>query len=284
MKAILLLVLVEIAVTFAYSSCVSLSPNTPTHVINPLPYDAIVPKLPASLDWRNMNGRNLVTITRNQHLPQYCGSCWAFASTSALGDRMRIHTNAALPDIVLAPQVLVNCVSGSTCHGGDPGAVYEYIRTQGIPDETCAPYQAADLTCTPENICMNCGMDMKDPQKLCVAQKNYTTYYVAEHGQVNGTQNMMAEILARGPIACIVAVTPALEAYTGGIFNDTTGDKDPDHVVSVVGWGQEGNVPYWIVRNSWGTFWGEIGWFRIVQGVDNLGIESQGCFWATPKF
>jgi len=187
------------------------------------------------------------------------------------------------PEAELAPQVLLNCLNGSTCNGGDPAAAYEYIRTTGIPDETCAPYQAQDLACTPENTCKTCAPDFDDPSKLCTPVTTYHNYKVEEHGSLNGTDSMMAEILARGPIVCTIAVTDALEAYTGGIFNDTTGAMGDDHAISVVGWGQEGNVPYWIVRNSWGTFWGELGWFRIVRGVNNLGIESQGCYWATPS-
>ena len=50
-------------------------------------------------------------------------------------------------------------------------------------------------------------------------------YEITEHGQVAGETKMMAEIYARGPIACTIAVTKAFVAYTGGIFNDTTGDK-----------------------------------------------------------
>eukprot|EP00026_Physarum_polycephalum_P014762 Phypoly_transcript_15313.p1 GENE.Phypoly_transcript_15313~~Phypoly_transcript_15313.p1 ORF type:complete len:301 (+),score=37.42 Phypoly_transcript_15313:52-903(+) len=280
---VFLLVLLQIAAVFCYKSCVSRSPSTPSHVVNPLPYHEIALKVPQSYDWRNVNGRNFVTVSRNQHLPQYCGSCWAFSSTSALGDRIRIQTQGAFPEAELAPQVLLNCLPGSTCDGGDPAAAYEYIMNKGIPDETCAPYEAIDLECTPENVCKNCQPDFSDPSAKCSAVPTYPLHYVAEHGSVNGTQDMMAEIFARGPIVCIIAVTPALESYTGGIFNDTTGARGDDHAISVVGWGTDGTTPYWIVRNSWGTFWGERGWFRIVQGVDNLGIESQGCYWATPK-
>lgn len=60
--------------------------------------------------------------------------------------------------------------------------------------------------------------------------------------------------------------------YTGGIFNDPTGDKDQDHDISVTGWGEENGTKFWIVRNSWGTYWGENGNFRVIRGIDNLGI------------
>jgi len=283
MKAILFLVLLGIAASVsAYNSCVRIG-NTQSYVRDPIDYEKLKLQVPPAFDWRNVNGRNLVSVTRNQHLPQYCGSCWAFATTSSLADRIKIQTNAVFPEAELAPQVLLNCLNGSTCHGGDPAAAYEYMRTTGIPDETCAPYEAQDYACTPINTCKTCEPDFDDPSKKCSPITDYKSYYVDEHGAVNGTANMMAEIMARGPIACVIAVTPAFEAYTGGIFNDTTGAMAPDHVISVVGWGTDGTTPYWIVRNSWGTFWGERGWVQIIQGVDNLGIESQGCFWATPK-
>lgn len=69
--------------------------------------------------------------------------------------------------------------------------------------------------------------------------------------------------------------------YTGGIFEDTTGRVELDHDISVTGWGEEDGVKYWIIRNSWGSYWGEGGDFRLIRGVDNLGIEST-CSWATP--
>lgn len=93
---------------------------------------------------------------------------------------------------------------------------------------------------------------------------------------------MMREIKERGPISCGVAVTDALLNYTGGIFVDTTNATEVDHDISVVGYGVEDGVKYWMVRNSWGSHWGEQGFFRIVRGVNNIQIES-GCSWATPK-
>ena len=75
---------------------------------------------------------------------------------------------------------------------------------------------------------------------------------------------MMNEIYQRGPISCGIYSYP-LENYTGGILN-YTGNGSIDYEVSVVGWGVENGVKYWIVRNSWGQPWGEEGFFRIIRG------------------
>lgn len=67
---------------------------------------------------------------------------------------------------------------------------------------------------------------------------------------------MMNEIHQRGPITCAIAVTKQLVNYTEGIFEDKTGRKELDHDISVVGWGEQNGTKYWIIRNSWGSYWG----------------------------
>eukprot|EP00824_Muranothrix_gubernata_P016225 TRINITY_DN33768_c0_g1_i1.p1 TRINITY_DN33768_c0_g1~~TRINITY_DN33768_c0_g1_i1.p1 ORF type:complete len:597 (+),score=129.26 TRINITY_DN33768_c0_g1_i1:42-1832(+) len=249
-------------------------------VVGPRPQDYLRPRdIPASYDPRSVNGVNMLTVSRNQHIPQYCGSCWAFAVTSSLNDRISLGTKGAFPEVVTSPQHLVNCVKNNThgCSGGDPNAANAFMATTGVVVETCLNYQAKDEECTDIDVCRNC-----DPSSGCSAVKDPPKQYVDEFGTVNGEDKMLAEIFARGPIACGIAVTEEFEKYTGGIFKDTTGATSVGHIVSVVGFGEENGTKFWIARNSWGTYWGERGFFRIVRGVNNLAIESD-CFWATPK-
>lgn len=126
------------------------------------------------------------------------------------------------------------------------------------------------------SMCRNCN-----PGQACFIPDEYYIYEVQEYGHVYGETEMMNELIQRGPFACSIAVTQELDDYKGGIFWDQTDDKHTVHEVSIVGWGEENGIPYWRIRNSWGSHWGEEGFFRIVRGQNNLAIESS-CYWATP--
>jgi len=66
--------------------------------------------LPTDYSWNSVNGTNYLTNVWNQHLPQYCGSCWAHAATSVLSDRIKLARNAAWPDVNISPQPLITCL------------------------------------------------------------------------------------------------------------------------------------------------------------------------------
>ena len=105
------------------------------------PLTDLTAELPTAWDWGNIDGVNFLTNIKNQHIPQYCGSCWAQAATTALSDRIKILRNAQWPDINLAPQVLISCEQKDDgCHGGNAYNAYEWIKSNYITDETCAIY------------------------------------------------------------------------------------------------------------------------------------------------
>ena len=245
---------------------------------SPPPTIRIRPSLPSTLS-RNIDGKSYLSPVRNQHLPQYCGSCWAFSTLSALSDRMRIASKGKWPNHDLSVQVLLNCDSSDLgCHGGNPNNANQFLAKVGVPEEGCQNYEAQDGKCDDLGICRDCSGDGANG---CYPIQNFTRYYADEFGTVSGTTNMMKEIYARGPIVCGIAITDEFLKYNGGIFKDTTGATSMSHAISVVGWGEENGEKYWIVRNSWGTYWGEDGFFRIVRDENNLSIETS-CFWATP--
>ena len=108
--------------------------NFKPYVTEPLPQTPLE-DLPTNFFWGDVNGKNFLTFQRNQHIPQYCGSCWAFAATSALSDRIKIQRNAQWPDVNIAPQVLISCEEPDQgCHGGDARTAYEWISKNNITD------------------------------------------------------------------------------------------------------------------------------------------------------
>jgi len=250
---------------------------------------------PEEFSWCDNNGTNYCTMSLNQHIPQYCGSCWAHGAISSLQDRIKIARKAQGIDIQLSIQHVLNCGSAAgSCKGGDANAVYQWIKDigdktgSGVSYTTGQPYMAcskdsdegfcgkADWTCTALNVQRTCGTF----GEACVGLSHYPNATISEFGSIAGKDAMMKEIMARGPIACGVNANP-LRDYVGGIATTKSSESDIDHIISIVGWGSDAKLgQYWVVRNSWGQYWGEGGFFRAQFG--SLALE-ESCSWATPK-
>merc|ERR1740117_1915948 len=98
---------------------------------------------------------------------------------------------------------------------------------------------------------------------------------------------MMLEVMKNGPIVVSFEPSDDFMMYSGGIFMQPHVDvpapllrshtewQKVDHAVLLVGWGEENGQKYWLVQNSWGTDWGEAGFFRIARDINDSGIESQ---------
>jgi len=266
-------------------------------------------ELPDDFTWANVNGVSYLTHSLNQHLPQYCGSCWAHGSVSALADRIKIARLGTGDDINLSIQYILNCGDAGSCHGGYHTSTYEFIKKSGfIPFDTCMPYIACskestdgfckhvDTTCNKDNICRTCDT-FAGMGGSCVQIDHFPNATVEEYGEYSVyddgdddddkesdgiVHKIQTEIYVRGPVAATINAEPIVD-YKGGVFADESHSTGTNHIVSIVGWGTDDDTDelYWIIRNSWGQYWGEMGYMRLVAGKNLLGIES-AVAWATP--
>lgn len=213
--------------------------------------------IPKTVDWRR---KGYVTPVKNQLA---CGSCWAFSATGSLEGQYFRKSGKLLS---LSEQNLVDCSKNSGnegCKGGLMDNAFGYIEENGgIDTEESYPYQGVALSCRYK--AENNGVTV-------------TGYMDIESGKEDALTNALATI---GPISVGITAKESLFAYQGGIYEETNCTADGlNHGVLAVGYGSEDGQDYYIVKNSWGPFWGEAGYFRLARNKNNMcGIASLASF------
>ena len=181
------------------------------------------------------------------------GSCWAFGASEALSDRFAIASNG-LVNLVLSPQYQVSCdKDNGGCRGGFIDKAWKFYENVGIPPESCVPFTSYGGT-EP-----NCTTTCQDGSPL--------VFYKAKNiKKVSSIQAMKEAIFSGGPVEVGFVVYEDFYNYKEGIYYHVTGEPLSGHAVKAIGWGREQGIDYWIIANSWGSQWGEKGYFRIKMG------------------
>lgn len=191
-----------------------------------------------------------------------CGSCWAFGATEALSDRFAIEKGV---DVILSPQHLVSCDRGNFgCNGGYLNKAWAFMQTNGVMTEECFPYTSG--TTKVDGPCKTTCADGSQPH----------LYHADRYSMTSDTRSTMQQIQQNGPVEAAFTVYQDFMSYKGGIYQHTSGGMLGGHAIKAIGWGTENGVDYWIMANSWGTGWGENGFFRIKRG--DCGINNQMTF------
>jgi cathepsin X len=232
--------------------------------------------LPDRWDWRHAGGINFLSPMRNQHQllsrhHKMCGDCWGMASSSVMADRMNVEMMETSLNNYLSVQDLLDCSGAGSCAGGDDIHVYNYAMKHGVPPETCNTYVGHAKDCDRSMECYTCHYN-----GTCSPIPEYDRLFIKNYSSVSGIENIQHEILERGPITCSLEVTDKFEEeYASGIYSELKEEIEPNHVVSLIGWGHDANGSmYWIARNSWGVSWGLDGFFHITTKRNhNLGID-----------
>ncbi|XP_035712980.1 cathepsin L [Folsomia candida] len=212
---------------------------------------------PPPMDWRWLG---FVTPVKNQGS---CGSCWSFSATGAMEGMHKRRTDV-LPN--LSEQNLIDCSSdygNLGCKGGYMINAFNYvIRNRGINTQASYPYRGEQDFC--------------QYRSDTNAVTGMTGYVRVTQGDEIALEDAVRRI---GPL--FVFLPLLMQYYSSGIFNDNRCSScAPNHAVLVVGYGTDssGNL-YWIVKNSWGTSWGEQGYFRLARRAGNMcGIASYASY------
>ncbi|XP_029938416.1 cathepsin L1 [Salarias fasciatus] len=210
------------------------------------------------VDYRSLG---YVTEVKDQG---YCGSCWAFSTTGAIEGQIYKKTGQLMS---LSEQNLVDCSKAYGtygCNGAWMANAYDYVVSNGLQATDTYPYTSVDT--------QPCYYD----SRLAVAHiKDYR--FIPK-----GDEQALADAVATvGPITVAVdADHSSFLFYSSGIYDEPNcNPNNLSHAVLLVGYGSEGGQDYWIIKNSWGTSWGEGGYMRMIRdGRNTCGIASYALY------
>jgi len=198
----------------------------------------------------------MVTPVKNQ---QQCGSCWAFSTVENI-ESMWCKKNSldCTTFTPLSVQEIVDCdTTDSGCSGGWPYDAYQFVISEGgLETDANYPYTAQNGNC---NFQANLVAVTISSWKYATTNSDETT--------------LQANLVGWGPLSVCVDAEP-WQDYTGGVMMAADCGSSIDHCVQLVGYDMTQSTPFWIVRNSWGTDWGENGYIRLQYGQDTCAVAD----------
>ena len=206
------------------------------------------------IDWREHEG--VLTPVKDQGA---CGSCWAFSATEAVESAYALAGNDL---VVMAPQEIVDCAYGlftnHGCKGGWYYYAYDWLKKNQTMREADYPYYSG----------------YSGREYNCAYNESKGVTNVSSYTHVSGNASSIKAALAKGPVnVALSAGNYVFMYYQGGIISEYSGcPTSADHAVVAVGYGEENGQEYYIVRNSWGSGWGEQGYVRISTGGGYYGV------------
>lgn len=263
----------------------------PAHMKLPIMLHDVINAPPAAFDARTQWGSMCPSISeiRDQSA---CGSCWAFGAVEAATDRICISTNGASKIHLSANDMLSCCSScGFGCDGGYPSAAWNYFTTTGcVTGGNYNDYSLCYMYPFPQcdhhvsgkyGPCPSTEYNTPTCSKACDSKSTYNVTFTADKHKFKTSYSIASaqtqietEIMTNGPVEAAFTVYEDFLTYKSGVYQHTTGSALGGHAVKILGWGTDNGTPYWIVANSWNEGWGNQGFFNILRGKDECGIED----------
>lgn len=232
-----------------------------THLNNDV-HPSVENALPENGDKKDWRDDGAVTPVKDQG---HCGSCWAFSTVESMESACIVEGLCDKDDpFVGAPAQLVDCDHGGDqgCNGGLPANAFKYLKHHPLEKESDYPYIAHDEDCTYKK------------SKGVIETKKATQLSIWGIGE----KDMKKYLVATAPLSVAVHATDGWHTYSGGImtYDECPDDDMPNHAVQAVAVDAGASTPYWVIRNSWNTDWGEDGFIRISYGQNTCNIAFEG--------
>lgn len=219
------------------------------------------PAAPSAFDLRSVNGKSFVGPIRDQG---NCGSCVAFGTLAAVEGSACFKLAKVPSQFDLSEADLYYCKGGPTgvnCNTGWlPSQALPYCTNPGIVDEKCFPYSAGDQPC-----------------KLCADSASRRFKSKSATALTSRTASIKTWISQNGPVIACFIVYQDFFRYKSGVYKHVTGAQAGGHCVAIIGYDDQQSC--WICKNSWGSGWGDKGFFKIsygecrIESWQNFGIS-----------
>jgi cathepsin B len=221
-----------------------------------------------------------------------CGSCWSFGAGEAMSDRQCIVNNQQSNPRISMENILTCCSAcGYGCGGGYPIQAWKYWVGTGVVSgdgygntQWCQPYfiPSCGLSCPSQEETAPACSNTCVPGYTGPSYSNDLFYGQSAYNVAANVAAIQTEIMTNGPVEATFNVYADFYQYTSGVYIHKTGQYLGGHAIKIIGWGTLNGTPYWTVANSWSSQWGMNGFFMILRGANECGIE-QGVVAGIPK-